>query len=398
MSDNSTFHSIWRPELLLATSRASPWLTAASILTAALYLFYSRLTTTKRNKAQHLTGKRDLLGRISQLRIHPIKSCAGIELDQVKFGPEGLENDRSFLIVDAKNNRFITARKAPKMVLIQPTITSDPSARDLPLLEISFPAGSDCPSFRVPIAPPPRLLKHWQLVSPVTIWTHTTDAYISRSIKEINTNGWLTGAISGPSTVTFYPEDDRNSASSILSKYMGYPVHLVYKGPTPRMVEATSSHPELPKTTSARFQDGYPFLVASVESLHAVQDVVQNLAKEVGSQLTEDWKSKPLEMARFRPNIVFRSLGKAFVEDEVEDLVIDRHHFTLVSRCARCMLPNIDPSTGVMDKVVPSTALAKFRKDLDPHQKNGVLFGCNGITLGSGVLQLGDSVYAVHDE
>jgi hypothetical protein len=79
---------------------------------------------------------------------------------------------------------------------------------------------------------------------------------------------------------------------------MGYPVRLVYKGPTLRMVAATPSHPDLSKTTSVRFQDDHPFLVVSMESLHSVQHVVQELAKETGSALTEIWKSKSLEMDR----------------------------------------------------------------------------------------------------
>jgi hypothetical protein len=64
------------------------------------------------------------------------------------------------------------------------------------------------------------------------------------------------------------------------------------------MVDATPSHPDLPKTTSAKFQDGYPFLVASVESLVAVQNVVHELAKDESHKLNEEWKSKSLEMER----------------------------------------------------------------------------------------------------
>lgn len=64
------------------------------------------------------------------------------------------------------------------------------------------------------------------------------------------------------------------------------------------MVDATPSHPDLPKTTSAMFQDGYPFLIASVESLLAVQSVVQDLAKSDDSALSEEWKAKGLEMER----------------------------------------------------------------------------------------------------
>jgi hypothetical protein len=133
----------------------------------------------------------------------------------------------------------------------------------------------------------------------VTIWSHTTDAYISESVKELKATGPLAKFFLGaPFSVRFHTTNDFRSPSSILSKFLGYPVHLVYKGPTPRMVDATPSHPNLPKTTSAKFQDGYPFLIASVESLLSVRDVVQELAKDKGSSIGEEWKGKDLEMER----------------------------------------------------------------------------------------------------
>jgi uncharacterized protein len=250
----------------------------------------------------------------------------------------------------------------------------------------------------------------------------------------------------GPYSISFHSEGNPNSPSSILSKYIGYPVHLAYKGPTRRMVKATKTHPDLPRTTSAKFQDGYPFLVTSVESLLEVQDVVQDLVKDKNNGLNSEWKSKDVVMersihsvditvrnlkkkcvTRFRPNIVLKGSGKPFIEDEYQDLGIENHQFSLVSKCARCMVgvmhltspllrncqfPNIDPSTGVMDKSVPSAvsllvfhlkyvtriyiqALTKFRKSLDPDQKSAVLFGCNATTFASGVLRVGDTVYAL---
>lgn len=135
-------------------------------------------------------------------------------------------------------------------------------------------------------------------LSQVSIWHHTTDAYIARSIHLIQKNSWITKPISGPYTMTFHSESDANSASSVLTKFFGYPVYLLFKGPSRRMVDATPSHPHLPKTTSAKFQDGYPFLVASVESLVAVEDVVHELAEDETNKLGDEWKSRSLEMER----------------------------------------------------------------------------------------------------
>lgn len=65
------------------------------------------------------------------------------------------------------------------------------------------------------------------------------------------------------------------------------------------MVAATTSHPYLPNTTSTNFQDGYPFLVTSVESLEAVQETISILASDEGNGLqVPEWRMKKVTMER----------------------------------------------------------------------------------------------------
>ena len=59
--------------------------------------------------------------KISQLWIYPIKSLPGISLKQSKLFSKGLENDRSFMLVDS-NNYFLSQRKLPKMALFSVSI------------------------------------------------------------------------------------------------------------------------------------------------------------------------------------------------------------------------------------------------------------------------------------
>ena len=61
--------------------------------------------------------------------------------------------------------------------------------------------------------------------------------------------------------------------STILSQYFGKPVHLVMKGPKRRVCPPTHAFPDL--EASSVFQDVYPFLVASEESLAEVGRVVR---------------------------------------------------------------------------------------------------------------------------
>ena len=53
--------------------------------------------------------------------MHPIKSCAGIAVDEALLIETGLEFDRAWMVVDERGE-FVTQRELPRMALIQPTL------------------------------------------------------------------------------------------------------------------------------------------------------------------------------------------------------------------------------------------------------------------------------------
>ena len=84
------------------------------------------------------------------------------------------------------------------------------------------------------------------------------------------------------------------SVSSILSKYCGRPVHLVCKGPNPRICQPTFDFPNL--DASLWYQDGYPLLVLSEESVAAAEEEVR---RYVGVQGVEErWREDKLVVER----------------------------------------------------------------------------------------------------
>ena len=88
--------------------------------------------------------------------------------------------------------------------------------------------------------------------------------------------------------------EDRDAPTRILSRYLSKDVLLVVKGPRPRPSPPTHDFPDLKATTF--YQDGYPLLVASEESL---VDVESHLRCEVGNQGVADrWRSDNLVMER----------------------------------------------------------------------------------------------------
>jgi uncharacterized protein YcbX len=118
------------------------------------------------------------------------------------------------------------------------------------------------------------------------------------------------------------------------------------------------------------FADAFPFLVISEASL-----------SELNSRLRE-----PIEMRRFRPNIVVTGVP-AFAEDTWTELRLGALGFRAPKRCDRCSVTTVDPSTGVRGQE-PLRTLATYRK-----QDGKVWFGMNLIHDDQGVLSIGDRLF-----
>jgi uncharacterized protein YcbX len=117
------------------------------------------------------------------------------------------------------------------------------------------------------------------------------------------------------------------------------------------------------------FADGYPFLVATEASL-------SDLSARVG---------RPLEMIRFRPNLVVRG-GPAWHEDQWTDFRVGDVDMFVTKPCVRCVITTIDPATGEKGKE-PLRTMARFRDAGD-----GPTFGMNVVARGPGRLRVGDRV------
>ena len=103
------------------------------------------------------------------------------------------------------------------------------------------------------------------------------------------------------------------------------------------------------------FADGFPILLVTNASLLS---------------LNQDFEP-PLEIERFRPNIVIDG-ESPFEEDHWRCIRIGRAVLDVVKRCSRCVIPSIDPATGEKTKGV-SRHLAKQRKSDD----GKIYFGMN---------------------
>ncbi|KAF8131616.1 hypothetical protein EV363DRAFT_1164985 [Boletus edulis] len=313
--------------------------------------------------------------QVTKILIHPIKSCKGTSVQEAKYTLQGLEHDRKWCVIRADNHVVVTARQVGKIVLIHPRIVTDPSVPGGGRLEVAFPEDSGCETFSLPLNPSRDTFEKWESVDDVELWDQN------------DIQGHICETASG------------RSPSTILSEYIGYPVHLVVKGPRVRISPPTLRFPKL--DTPAYFQDGYPLMLLSEESMGVVQERIKDMVGTVG--ISDKWAEEELKVERFRPNIVFKGAGAPFVEDVVTELRISSDKeagadgttgiVRLVSKCVRCLLPNVDPATGVRDAAVPYKVIMKFRRGLDPERMGLPCVGSYGIFMEEGVVKVGDWVH-----
>jgi uncharacterized protein len=262
--------------------------------------------------------------KVSQLYIYPIKSLAGIAVNESIVTDRGLQHDRRWMLVD-KNNQFLTLREYPKMALLHPTVNSNS-------LTIISQEHKDTP-LSIPFDFEEKSMEN------VTIWNATVAA------KKVS-----------------------QEADQWFSDMLGGAIQLVYMPDVSmRPVDTTSGYHPAGKFTS--FADAYPFLLLGEASMNALN-----------SRLP-----KPFSILRFRPNIVF-SGGQPHQEDEIEHFTINGISFLGLENCARCSIPNVNPETGIFDKE-PVRTLAKYRtrgKNIE-FGRNVVHSGTGKISVGHSI-------------
>ena len=99
---------------------------------------------------------------------------------------------------------------------------------------------------------------------------------------------------------------------------------------------------------------------------------------------------KPVEMERFRPNLVVTT-GAAFAEDSWKQIRINETEFEVAWPCSRCTVPTVDLASGKRDRHgEPLRTLREFRSG-----PGGVTFGQNLIPRRLGRVTVGDSIEIV---
>jgi uncharacterized protein YcbX len=264
----------------------------------------------------------DLACTLAALFVHPVKSCAGIALNDALLVETGLDLDRAWMVVDAHGD-MLTQREFPRLALVQPAFKGAEMVLRAPGM-LALHVRLDT------VEAPTR----------VRVWDDVVKAYDMGVLAA----QWFSDFIGGGTRlrlVRFDPEQQRPSDPQ-------------WAGGLP---------------AENAFSDGFPLLVASSASL---EDLNQRLAARGAA---------PVTMQRFRPNLVLDGL-QPYDEDHIDEIAFDTAEgpvrLRLVKPCTRCSIPNVDPGTAGTG-TEPGATLAGYRAD--PRMKGGITFGMNAVAV-----------------
>lgn len=295
--------------------------------------------------------------QVTRIRVYPVKSFAGVDVGSAEVLPWGLAGDRRWAVVDAFGAP-VTARE--RNVLL--TLTAEPLAGGGVLLGAAgprfrsrqvFPLGRTHPARTETSASASATGTATATVEPLRIDPPTDARPIS-----VGHSRQGTALPAGP------------EADEWLSARLGMDARLVWQ-PDPRARTVNPANGGNPEDRLS-LADAGPLLLASEASLAQLD------------AWTDD-ATPPLDMLRFRPNVVIDGDGP-FAEDTWPFVELGGVRFRITKVCDRCSMTLIDPTTLAHGKE-PIRTLAKHRR-WDGLTWFGVLLAPQS----SGSIAIGDEV------
>jgi uncharacterized protein YcbX len=257
---------------------------------------------------------------VQSLHLYPIKSCAGIALDEVLLIETGLELDRAWMVVDAAGVG-VTQRTLPRMALIRPTLKSSEMVLRAP--------GMLALHVRIDSAEKPVRVK---------VWDDEVAAY-----------------------------DMGDLCAQWFSDFLGAKLRLARFDPEQKRL--SNRHWTGAIEAECAFTDAFPLLVTSAAAMAQLNPRIEAQGHAA------------VTMERFRPNLVLGGID-AHGEDALDEIVFETEdgpvRLKLVKPCARCTIPDVDPQTAATGHAV-TDALVGYRADARVDGK--LTFGMNGVVL-----------------
>jgi len=287
----------------------------------------------------------DIDVRIAALNVYPVKSCAGVALDESLLIETGLEFDRAWMVVDSQGG-FVTQRELPRMALVAPTLRSlDMVLRAPGMLALHV------------------ALDTVEAPTTVRVWDDEVAAYDMGDLAA----QWFSDFLGRPAPGRPKPDTPPRGADAEGVSGAKFPLRLVRFDPEQRRLSSRQWSGDIEAENA--FADAFPLLVASTAGL---AEVNRRLAAAGEAAVT---------MQRFRPNLVLDGLD-AHGEDHLDQIVFDTAEgpvrLKLVKPCARCTIPDVDPQSAIQGHAV-GDVLAAYRADA--RLQGAITFGMNAVIV-----------------
>ncbi|WP_322921866.1 MOSC domain-containing protein [Nocardioides renjunii] len=275
--------------------------------------------------------------RLVQLNVHPLKSGAVRPVPSATVLARGLEDDRSWMLVDA-DGRLVSAREAHATLhVVADTPATDPSVTGA--LRLRAPGLADL-DLDVPDGPP------------VGVRLFSLDLH---AVPAPEADGWLAEALGRSALRLVWCHD-----------------------PAERRLQPGFSA----EGDHTAFADAFPVTIASLASLRRLNDWILQRALEAGEEPPE-----PLPVERFRANLVVDG-DEPFAEDQWEAVTVGGVRFRVAKPTSRCVMTTIDADTLTTAKE-PIRTLARHRL-----MGGKTVFAVSMVPESGGRISVGDEVRA----
>ncbi len=273
---------------------------------------------------------------VSSLSYYPIKSCGPVTPAEAELTPRGLAYDREWMLVNDADV-FVSQRTHPELALVNTDMQNGN-------LLVRAPGQENI--------------------------TLSLDATVEGQPVEIDLFKKPGSGI-----------DQGKDIADYFSEYLKQDVRLL------RLADERHLKPELlveGAVTTTGFADGFPILLTSESSL-----------RQLNLGLDSD-----ININRFRGNIVIDGDNlEPYEEDYWREVRVGSMTAFVVRACARCPVPNIDQTTGVLPKErTVSKELRRVRKGIDSvNDSRGEFFGQNLIHVfePGQTIKVGDKIEVV---
>ena len=351
--------------------------------------------TDEHHKRYHIPEKVPVNGtmkpapKVKSLWVYPVKSCRGIELEKGSVISTGMEYDRLFCFAQLKSPfpvsldtpseeksnhqwEFLTQRRFSSMALIRTEIwIPDPAS------PMYSPENPEVQSGGVLVIKYPSMVETGFLGTLSELWISVTGKRPEKVVRlplnptaqQINEHAYVLeemkiwkdtpvclnmGTTIAPNSKLFLEE-----LQAVIGCTNPLALFRIVPERSREVYRCAPRKEVLGWQPSVAFGDAYPIHIINLASV-----------RDVGSKLRPG--SFELSSRRFRPNIIFTG-SEAYAEDAWKRIKIGGYEYYVACRTVRCLLPNVDPTTGERHPSEPNRTLKSFRCIDEGDTKNACL-------------------------